>query len=736
MKKIIKLSLVFLTLINCQTNTRNNIIFDPPRIKGELFVDTIFDKIIHDQYRNIENTEDSTVINWYKKQTKYTQSFLGKINKRDSLIESIYEIDNRKSYIINRHFISEQDQRFYLKKNLGESNYKLYQNNVSWTNEELLFDPKTFKSESNNEYSINYIKPSWDDKYIVVSLSHSGKEISELIIIDTKSKNRLPVVLNNAWPNSFLGINWLPDNSGFTYLYFTNSDSSKEEFKSNSQSVLYTLGQNSKKPNFIFGNKTHPNLNITEKEYPTTKIKYQSDKYIIGYISGVNNFWRAYYTSIDDLKNRTPNWKLFYTEEDKVKTSGGILRGNEYIFISGENTENYRLASINMNDIDFQNPKILFQPNENEVINTFRATKDAIYISTTKFGIEAFLYEIKNNQTHKIELPKKAGRISLSSKSSNYNDIWVTLSGWTSSNERYKYDYKTNTFTEDNLSSNIDYPEFENISSKEVMVKSHDGEEVPLSIVYNKNIKLDGENTTFFYGYGFYGDGISPFFSPLFLKFVEEGGIIAIPHVRGGGEKGEKWRKGGFKTTKPNSWKDLIACVEYMITKKYTSKDKTAIYSSSAGGILVGRAMTERPDLFAAVISEVGVLNPTRMETQPGGGGSNIKEFGTMKDSTEAMALIEMDPYLHIKDSIDYPAVYLTVGMNDPRVVPWESGKFAARLQNATNLKKPVLLYADFEAGHEGNQNSDRKIYEEWGNVFSFVFWQTGHPNYQLKVGK
>ena len=225
-------------------------------------------------------------------------------------------------------------------------------------------------------------------------------------------------------------------------------------------------------------------------------------------------------------------------------------------------------------------------------------------------------------------------------------------------------------------------------------------------------------------------------FAPLVLDWVAKGGIFCTAHVRGGGEKGEAWRLGGFKVTKPNSWKDVIACSEYMIKNNYTSKDKLAIYGTSAGAIVVGRAMTERPDLFAVVISEVGVLNPTRMETQPDGGGSNIKEFGTMKDSIEAMALIEMDPYLHIQDNVDYPAVYLTVGMNDPRVAPWESGKFAARLQNATKLKKPVLLYADFEAGHDGNQTSDRKIYEEWGNVFSFVFWQTGHPDYQLKEEK
>jgi len=727
------LLIVLITLLSCKQKSEIALNYNPPYIEGATVTETIFGKLISDPYRNIENTQDSTITNWYKDQTQYTQSYLERINGRDSLIKATYEIDNRKSYNIKRHFLSDQDNRFYLKKNLGESYYKLYQNTVSWDNEDLLFDPKIFKVDLGNDYTINYIKPSWDDNYIVISLSYSGKEISELIIIDVKTKERLPVILNNAWPNSFLGINWLPDNSGFTYLHFTNSDSTKADFKSNSQSVLYQLGQNPETLNYIFGNTTHPNLNILPKEYPTTKIKYASDKYVIGYIAGVNNFWRAYFTDLEQLKNGKPDWKALYSEEDKVKTSRGILKGNEYIFITGKDAENYTLASVDMSNIDFQNPKILFQPKEDEVINTFRVTKNAIYVTTTKFGIEGFLYEIKNNDIKSIELPKKAGRVSLSSKSVSYEDLWVSISGWTTSNERYKYDSENNRFKEDNLSIGAKYPEFKDLVVEQVMVKSHDGEDVPLSIIYDKKkTRMDGNSSTMIEVYGAYGDAMSPYFSPLVLDWVAKGGIFCTAHIRGGGEKGEAWRKGGFKTTKQNSWKDLIACSEYMIDKKFASKENLAIYGSSAGGIVVGRAMTERPDLFAVVISEVGVLNPTRMETQPGGGGSNIKEFGTMKDSTEAMALIEMDPYLHIKDSIDYPAVYLTVGMNDPRVVPWESGKFAARLQNTNLLKKPVLLYADFDAGHEGN-SSEMKVYEEWGNVFSFVFWQTGHPNYQLK---
>ncbi len=731
MKNSVTILFLLFMLFNCNKTTKNEMTYNPPKITGEAVIDNYYGQEITDHYRNLEKAEDSSLIDWYKDQTKYASSFLERIKNRDSFINTTYEIDNRKSFYIRRHHLTENDNRFYLKKNIGEKNYNLYYKGVKDNYETLLFDPKTYKTGTGNKYKINYVKPSWNEKHIVISLSYSGKELSELIILETDTKKIFPYVLENAWPSSYMGINWLPDNSGFTYLYFPESNPKSPNFKKNNQSVLHKLGQNHKKLNYIFGNKTHTEFDIKETGHPSTKINSSNDKYIIGYLSGVNNYWDAYYAKIEDIKNGKLNWKPLYKKENKIKTSRGLFVEDEFIFMSGKNVDNFQLASVNINTLNFDNPTIIFKEKEEEVIQTYRVNKDAIYIVTSKFGIEANLYEIINGKETQIKLPKKAGRIRLSHKSRNYNELWVSISGWTSSNERYKYNSSTGTFTEDYLTDKIKYPEFKNIIVKEISIPSHDGALVPLSIIYNKNIKKNRNNPSFFFGYGAYGDGISPFFSPIFLQYVNEGGVLCIPHVRGGGEKGEEWRVGGFKTTKSNTWKDLIACTEYMIDNKYTSKERTAIYSNSAGGIMVGRAMTERPDLFAAVISQVGVLNPIRMETQPGGGGSNIKEFGTVKDSIECMALLEMDSYLHIKDSTDYPATYLTVGMNDPRVVPWESGKFAARLQNANNLKKPVLLYADFDTGHSGS--SGKKSYEEWGNVFSFALWQTGHPDYQLK---
>jgi prolyl oligopeptidase len=196
-----------------------------------------------------------------------------------------------------------------------------------------------------------------------------------------------------------------------------------------------------------------------------------------------------------------------------------------------------------------------------------------------------------------------------------------------------------------------------------------------------------------------------------------------------GGEKGEKWRLGGYKDTKPNTWRDLIDCTEYLIKEKYTSKDKVAIWGGSAGGITVGRAMTERPDLFKAVIAEVGLMNPLRDEITPNG---QPKEFGSVKDPKEFKALLQMDAYHHIKKGVKYPATLITGGINDQRVIVWEPVKFAAKLMADNASSNPILLKIDFEGGHGANIPITQR-YADIGDIFAFAFWQLGHPDYQPK---
>ncbi len=218
--------------------------------------------------------------------------------------------------------------------------------------------------------------------------------------------------------------------------------------------------------------------------------------------------------------------------------------------------------------------------------------------------------------------------------------------------------------------------------------------------------------------------------------WYDRGGMIAFAHVRGGGELGEAWHKAGFQATKPNTWKDFIACAQYLVDRQYTRPAKMFGWAASAGGILIGRAIEERPDLFAAAVIDVPAADMLRIRDHGRTVPFNIPEFGSVKTEAGFKALYAMSPYAHVQDGIKYPAVLITTGINDPRVAAWEPAKFAARLQAATASGKPVLLRVDYDAGHTGIDATRRQRDLEIADMFAFALWQTGDPGFQPKTKK
>ena len=268
------------------------------------------------------------------------------------------------------------------------------------------------------------------------------------------------------------------------------------------------------------------------------------------------------------------------------------------------------------------------------------------------------------------------------------------------------------------------------VSATEVMVKSHDGVLVPMSIIHRTGTALDGANPTILYGYASYGFTEEPFFSPGRLAWMDAGGVFAVANPRGSGVFGKEWHNAGKQGTKPNTWKDFIACAEYLVQQKWTRPSRLAIWGGSAGGILVGMAMCERPDLFAVVMPAVGSLDNVRAETTPNG-IPNIPEFGSRKTEPGFRALLAMSTYHQIKDGVPYPAVLLTHGVNDPRVQVANTTKTAARLMAASTSGKPVLMRLDYDSGH-GIGNTKAQALDERADTFAFVLWQTGMPGWAL----
>lgn len=301
------------------------------------------------------------------------------------------------------------------------------------------------------------------------------------------------------------------------------------------------------------------------------------------------------------------------------------------------------------------------------------------------------------------------------------------IDSWTRERAYYFYDPASNKITAENLKPKptIDTSEF---TSEEAVAISVDGTRVPLSIVHMRGIALDGSHPTQLYGYGAYGISVTPTFDPTELPWLRHGGILATAHVRGGGEFGEPWHLAGKGANRQRSVDDFIACAHYLIAQKYTSATKLAAVGASAGGTLIGNAFVQHPELFAAVLDEVGVSDLLRSE-QGSSDPAQLPEIGSVETPDGFKNLFALSPYEHVVDGTPYPAVLLTTGINDPRVPPWMVAKMAARLQAATSSTRPILLRVDYNGGHMGETIS--QFDEETADEESFLLWQFGDPAFE-----
>lgn len=723
--KTMLLCLTILFLVQCTTKITQE---KPPLAQVKPVEDVYFGKKITDPYRYMEDLQDSVVQNWIKSQADYSRSVLNSIQGRQSLIDKMREFDQRKSSSISYLNITDNDRYFYLKTTPEDETAKLYYRDGYEGKEIFLYDAQSFSTDTTQKYVISSHSPSDDGSKVALQVAPpGGSESAILLTIDVKNKKLYPEQIDRCW---WSFPSWLPDGNSYLYNRLQSSDVHDINREKDSKIYLHNVGTDPSDDKEIFSRSKYPELGIQPEDFP--RVFYDKDSnYLFGFAYTVDRRLSCFYAPTNELQKDRINWKRLIKIEDEVYNFSTTEK-DLYIY-TPKDAPNFKLLKTSLKNPDLANAEVVVDEPNDGILTNFKLTNEGIYYTIAKNGVEERLFHqsFGENQSEEIQLPFNAGIVYLRTKGFKFKDIWATIDGWTNDYQRYRYLQKSNEFKLENLSDKAKYPEYSDLTVEEIMIKSHDGVMVPLSLIYNKGIVKNGRNRVLFYGYGAYGSSESPFFSPNFLLWTNDGGILAIPHVRGGGELGDKWHKAGFKTTKPNTWKDLIACAEYLINEDYTSNEYIAITGGSAGGILIGRALTERPDLFAAAIPTVGCLNPLRAEESPNG-PVNVPEFGTVKDSVECMALIEMDAYLNLEDGTKYPATLITAGMNDPRVIAWQPAKFAARLQAVNTSENPILFWADYEAGH-GLGDTKSKRFESLADIFSFAFWQTGHKKYQIK---
>jgi prolyl oligopeptidase len=532
--------------------------------------------------------------------------------------------------------------------------------------------------------------------------------------------------IDRSW---YGGISWLPDSRSFFHIRFQKlgpgADPAQRRLKS--RVYLHRVGTDPESDLAVFGYGVKPEIDLDPTDTAFVITDPRTPYVFAGVNRGFRNELALYTASLGAVGKPDTRWRKLCDSEDAV--TGFDLQGDDLYLVTHKNAPRFKVIRTSLSRPDLAAAQVVIPAGE-AVITNVTATPDALYVQELDGGIGKLLRApYAGGAAELVSMPFK-GTLGLFGGDPRLPGILLSLTSWTKAYRIYQYNPDTRQIKDTGLQPSGPFDDPSDVEAVEVKVPSYDGTLVPLSIVSKKGPKLDGSHPTLLSGYGAYAINMAQYYDPISLAWLERGGVRAVAHVRGGGEYGEEWHEGGMKQNKHNTWRDFIACAEYLVQHGYTSPGKLAGEGGSAGGILIGRAFTERPDLFAAALDDVGLSDMIRDMFSPDG-PLNVPEYGDLKTPDGFKNLREISAYYHVTDGTHDPAVMLTTGMNDPRVVPWEPGKMAARLQAATTSGKPVLLRVDYQGGHGLIGGTKTQVDELLADQWNFLLWQFGMPEFQ-----
>lgn len=692
----------------------------PPPAEREQVSETFYGQTVTDPYRWLEKWQDGKGAAWLKSQDTYTRAALTNIPGREKFLARVKELDTASTHVRSAQVWG--GKLFYLKADTGADNTKLYVKENS--GERLLLDPEALTKDGVH-YSIDYYQPSLDGKLVIYGISPGGSENSTIHVLETATGKQFPDAIDRCL---FGGPQWLPGNKSFVYnrLQKLTPDMPRTAREQRSRVYLHELGADPDKDRVVFGWNYSPSVKIDDNDLSFVAYTPGSP-YLFGLIAhGTQNETTLYYIPLDGLKASSIGWKKLYDVDAAI--TGFSVHNQDIYLLTHKNKPRYEVLRTSLNHPDVAHAAVVVPASE-VVIQEVDVAADAVYIRDLDGGIDRMRRLSFDGSIEPISAGEGQSTQEIS-VTPNESGALIHAVSWTSSPRWLEYDPKSKTGKDTGIQPPIP-ADTSGYMAEEVKAKSADGTLIPVSVIHAKNITLDGSHPTHLIGYGAYGISYDAFFDPVWIAWLERGGVIAFAHVRGGGEYGEEWYKAGYKLTKQHTVDDFIAAAEYLVEHKYTTAQRLSGEGTSAGGILIGGAITQRPDLFAGALIRVGCSNALRMEFTPNG-PPNIPEFGTVTEADGFKALYAMDAYQHVKDGVAYPGVLLTAGINDPRVDPMQPAKMTARLQAATSSKRPVLLRVDYDAGHGfGSTRSQHDL--EYADEMSFLLWQFGDPDFQPK---
>ena len=670
----------------------------PPARKSDQ-VDDYHGVKVADPYRWLEDLDSAETRQWVEAENKLTFAFLNSIPQRAAIRERLTKLWNFEKYGVP----FKEGNRYFYTRNSGLQNQSvLYTVNTLEAQPQMVLDPNALSTDGT--VAVSGLQVSPDGKLLAYSLSASGSDWQEWKVRDVATSKDLSDDLK--WVK-FSGVSWTRDGKGFFYSRYDEPKADALKATNYFQKVFYhRLG-------------TPQTEDVLVYERPDQKdwlfggsVTEDGSYLVITIYEGTDVKNRVYYK---DLKAKDAPVVKLLDDFDAAYTFVGN-EGSRFWFQTDLGAPRGKVVEVDVANPARANWKVIV-PESTETLQGTSFVNHKFVLNYLKDAYtQVKIYDTAGKFVNEIAFPGIGSAEGFGGKATD-KETFYAFTGFTTPTTIYRYDFttgKSTIFRQPKVEFNPS--DFE---TKQVFYASKDGTKVPMFITYKKGLKLDGNNPTYLYGYGGFNISLTPAFSVGNLVWMEMGGVYAQPNLRGGGEYGEEWHQAGMKLKKQNVFDDFIAAAEWLIANKYTSTPKLAIGGGSNGGLLVGAALTQRPDLFGAAIPAVGVMDMLRFQKFTIG-WAWVSDYGSSDNPDEFKALYAYSPLHNIKPGTSYPPTMITTADHDDRVWPGHSFKFAAAMQAAQAGDAPILIRIETKAGH-GAGKPTSKIIEELADRWAFL---------------
>jgi prolyl oligopeptidase len=674
-----------------------------PESKKTNVIDSYHGIEVTDHYRWLEDAQDPEVRAWTRAQNQLSRAFLDQIPGRQDFYERLSTL-YRATSAIYYNARPAAGSLFVMKMQPPKQQPFLVRltDLFDAASERTVVDPNVL--DPSGRTAMDFYVPSPDGSRVAVCLSLDGSEDGSVHVFDGSSGKTLgDVVPRVNYPTGGGSVAWDADSAGFYYTRYPHAGERLEEDLNFYQQVWHhRLGAPLSEDTYVIGEQFP---RIAEIELHATEDGSRLFALVLNGDGGDMNHY---------LRLADGSWRQVTRFEDHVKRAAWAPDGSLYL-LSREGAPRGKILRLPPDCYDLKEARLVL-PEQPGAIESFEVTETGLYVVELDGGPSRLrMFDRHGNELADVPLEpistvweQTAWRgDAILYRSASY----LTPMAWYLFDPAVGEPQKTAIFV-------TSLADFSDCTVEREFAISRDGTRVPVNIIHRKDLKRDGGNPLLMIGYGGYGVSMRPGFIVRFRIWLDMGGIVVIANLRGGGEYGEAWHMAGNLTNKQNVFDDFIGCAEHLIARQYTRPDRLCIEGGSNGGLLMGAALTQRPELFKAVVSHVGIYDMLRVELDPNG-AFNVTEFGTVDNPQQFEALYDYSPYHRVVDGTAYPAVLLTTGEHDGRVNPAESRKMAARLQAATSSDQPVLLRTN-EAGHGIGTALDERISEE-ADVFAFL---------------